>query len=421
MPFALDDKRRYGYYQIGPLWSYSKLEAYELGAASGHPVTWHYNPDTYNQFDWANEPPGSLNFWYEQRARQIRDQYDYLVLWYSGGADSDNILETFVRNNIFIDEIAQYHNLGASDGNKQSWTNREVFETSVPATQKLLENNPTYQHTRHRLVDMSDLQKDILTISENQWDFFYKVNQYTATNTLARSRIRETVPDYQRLIEQGKRVCFIWGIEKPKIMIENNQYYVCFQDGQDHGVTAGAQQLDRKWEYDEFFYWAPDLPQLPCKQAHVIRKYIEQVTPADVDGVHLCTGPRYTDEWGTQQIDLDLTSTAVDFVKQGIIYRLTLRGMHRIIYSYWKPDAVVCGKPAGHLFNPRDTWLWKSHAPDIGQRFFTGGLLYMRQKIKSINPSLWWEFKYDPKKMPYSGGMKALYNKYYFGPFNDTT
>jgi hypothetical protein len=420
MPFLLSDKRRYGYYQIGSQWSYSKLEAYEISAVSNAPVTWHYNTDTYSQHPWNIEPPGSLEFWYQQRAQQIRDQYDYIVLWYSGGADSDNILETFVRNNIFIDEIAQYHNLEAEHGNKQSWANQEVFETSVPATQKLLENNPTYKTTQHRLVDISTFQKDLLITNENQWDFFYKVNQYTATNTLGRARIRESTPDYQKLTEQGKRVCFIWGVEKPKITIENNQYYVNFQDGQDHGVTAGAQQLGRDWEYDEFFYWAPDMPQLPCKQAHVIRKYIEQVTPADVDGIHLCTGTRFVDEWGTQVIDRNLTSTAAEFVKQAVTYRLTLRGLHRIIYPYWKPDAIVCGKPGSYLFNPRDAWLWKGNAPDIGQRFFTGGLLSMRQKIKSIDPSAWWEFKYDPKKAAYNGGIKPLFNKYYIGPRNAT-
>jgi len=47
----------------------------------------------------------SLDFLYALRARQLREKYDYLVLYFSGGADSTNILKTFIDNNIFLDEI----------------------------------------------------------------------------------------------------------------------------------------------------------------------------------------------------------------------------------------------------------------------------------------------------------------------------
>ena len=104
----LSNKDRYGYYTVGSYKTYSKVEALEYHAQNKHAVQWHYNPEVYNNFDWTVEPPGSLDNWYRARALQIREQYDYLVIWYSGGADSDNILNTFVKNNIFIDEIASY-------------------------------------------------------------------------------------------------------------------------------------------------------------------------------------------------------------------------------------------------------------------------------------------------------------------------
>jgi hypothetical protein len=39
------------------------------------------------------------------KAMQLRDQYDYLILAYSGGADSDNILKVFQQNKIHLDEV----------------------------------------------------------------------------------------------------------------------------------------------------------------------------------------------------------------------------------------------------------------------------------------------------------------------------
>ena len=197
---------RFGFYTVGQYKTYSKLEAIEHSGVSKHPVEWNFNKHKFQQFDWMREPPGSLEFWYGERARQIRDTYDYIVLWYSGGADSHNALMSFVKNNIFIDEIAQFHNLGGDSGNKQGWLNEEVFTTSAPITQQLIQTNSIYKNTKHRLVDLYDLQKDVLTKDNNQWDYFYKVGKYLSPNALARSYMRETDPDYLSLIDQGKSV-----------------------------------------------------------------------------------------------------------------------------------------------------------------------------------------------------------------------
>jgi len=56
----------------------------------------------------SEEPKESLSTLYIQRAQQLRNDYEYLILNYSGGPDSHNILETFLLNNIFLDEILIY-------------------------------------------------------------------------------------------------------------------------------------------------------------------------------------------------------------------------------------------------------------------------------------------------------------------------
>ena len=94
---------RYGFYTAGSFKTYSKLEAIEHTKITGQPVEWNFNRATFEQYDWTQEPPGSLEFWYGERARQIRERYDYIVLWFSGGADSHNALMSFVKNNIFVD------------------------------------------------------------------------------------------------------------------------------------------------------------------------------------------------------------------------------------------------------------------------------------------------------------------------------
>lgn len=417
---ALSNKDRYGYYTVGTYKTYSKIEAIEYQAATKQPLQWHYNTEVYSKYNWAIEPPGSLEDWYRARALQIREQYDYLVLWYSGGADSANILDTFVKNNIFIDEIAQYTAVDGPEG-KDSFINKEVFATSAPKTQALIENNPTYKNTVHRMVDITKLMEQVMQTNDNKWDFFYKVNQYYSINSLARSSIRESVPEYCKLIESGKKVCFVWGVEKPEVTKQGNKYYIHFRDGQDHAVTAHAQMLNRSWEYDEFFYWAPDMPELPAKQGHVLKNYLDQISDVDVDGIHVIAGkPNADTVYGTHMVDPFLTNPKLTVIRNNKYFSLSLRGIHRLLYPWWEPDLIVAGKPHGHLFNPRDAWLFADNAPERGQRYYANGVPSLRQKVKNMDPNLWWEYKFDPKVSPYIGYVKPIQNTYCLGNSTDT-
>jgi len=400
---------RFGFYTVGDFKTYSKLEAIEYSGVTKNPVEWNFNKDIFNKVDWAQEPPGSLEFWYGERARQIREKYDYIVLWYSGGADSHNALMSFVKNNIFVDEIAQFHNLAGTNADKQSWLNKEVFATSAPITQQLIDTNPIYKHTKHRLVDLFDLQKDLLAKDNNKWDYFYKVGRYLSPNSLARSYMRETIPDYCALIEQGKSVCFIWGAEKPYMEKINNHWYISFKDTIDYAVSPRTQMLNREWEHNELFYWSADLPQLVAKQAHIVKRFLSQLTPASVDNQHVASHERLYDEYGRTLIP----DWHADVVVNQKKYQLLSNGLHRLIYPNWNPESVVCGKPMSLAYSPRDTWMFNSNTPELGQRYYNYGLLQLRQTVKTANPDYWSEFKFDPMlNIPYSGGFTPFINRY---------
>jgi hypothetical protein len=391
---------RFGFYTVGDFKTYSKLEAIEHSGVTHQPVKWDFNNEKFRRFNWFKEPPGSLEFWYGERARQIRDKYDYIVLWYSGGADSHNALMSFIKNNIYIDEIAQFHNLSGEKGNKESFLNEEVFTTSAPVTQDLITNNPTYRNTKHRLVDLSELQMNVLTKDNNQWDYFYKVGTYLSPNALARSYLRETISDYRVLIEQGKSVCFIYGAEKPHIEEHNGKWYTVFRDCLDYAVSPRTQLLKRDWEHNEMFYWSDDLPQLLAKQAHVIQRYLSGITPELVDNIHVSLiKPNY----------FPIASVTINQLR----YHLLNNGLHRLIYPDWNPESIVCGKPASLAYSARDFWMFNSSAPDIGQQYYTQGLKKMKQIVTNADPKYWFEFDSVPGT-PYKGGMETITNSYRF-------
>ena len=87
-----------GYYKVGQEKFVSKILAAIKATELKLPMTWHFHDDVFAKV----KPTGqiSLKELYKERALQLREKYDYLILNYSGGSDSWTILNTFLENNI---------------------------------------------------------------------------------------------------------------------------------------------------------------------------------------------------------------------------------------------------------------------------------------------------------------------------------
>ena len=142
-----------GVYKIGDLKFHSKLEAIEMHAKTGIHPHWDFNEAVYSSYDWTKEPDTSISELYRQRAQQIRDRYDYVILNYSSGADSQTILDTFIKHDIKIDEIVSFVNYRATSDNLNV-QNREVIELAIPRVKVLQETRPWL---KHRVIDFTDL------------------------------------------------------------------------------------------------------------------------------------------------------------------------------------------------------------------------------------------------------------------------
>ena len=95
------DKR--GFYQVGQKKFYSKALAIMESQQSGIYPEFNFNDQKFSTYNWGKEPEQSLQEIYRKRALQLREKYDYLVLSYSSGSDSTNILHSFLFNGIKID------------------------------------------------------------------------------------------------------------------------------------------------------------------------------------------------------------------------------------------------------------------------------------------------------------------------------
>jgi hypothetical protein len=350
IPSSRQDK--FGFYQVGEFRTYSKFEATEQHTKTNQPITWNFNQEVYSAHDWTQEPTETLSELYRQRAQELRDQYDYLVLWYSGGADSANILETFLHHNIKLDEVASYINHDAT-GSKTDFLNGEIFHVAAPTVERAKQQQPWLQHT---VLDLSQLTMDFFLEESTKFDWIYQVNGYVNPNTAARRDIKLKVPHWVKMFDSGKRVGFIYGTDKPRVAGINGKYYFKFVDMVDNTVNVNSQTENRPWEFNELFYWAPDHPNIVIKQGHVVKNYFKSAKP----NTEFIVG------------DPHMAGTSYATINKKIHW-LTPSGMHTLIYPWWYPVPYQV-KPPSVMFSPRDHWFFNLSDSDPAKTAWRIGL-----------------------------------------------
>lgn len=377
---GMNNMDKFGFYQVGEHKFYSKLEAAHLHDSTGLPMTWNFNELAFSACRWDIEPDQSLEELYRQRAQQIRDRYDYLVLWFSGGADSSNVLNSFINNGIKLDEVASYVNYEAT-GDRFNFLNGEIFNVAVPKIEQVKQKQPDIKHT---ILDLTKQTLDHFTAKETKFDWIYHMNGYFNPNNAAKQDIKLRESHWRDMIAAGKRVCFIHGIDKPRINKVQNNYYFRFVDLIDTAVSGQVQMLNRPWDFDELFYWTPDLPEIVIKQAHVVKRFLNQAT---------ATTPCVTTE------RTGLASTVIN--KK--LHWLTLDGVNQLVYPGWYPVPYQAKAPS-LFFTPRDEWFFNLPDSDPAKYSWRTGL----DHIWRIMPDKW---KEDPQNI--RRGFKKLRSKVY--------
>jgi hypothetical protein len=327
---------KFGYYVIGDRSTYSKYEAIEWSKQTKNNTEWNFNRSVFDSIDWKIEPETDLWTMYKMRAKQIRDSYDYVVLWYSGGSDSHNILHAWLDAGLKIDEIATTWNYEAT-GDYFNHYNAEITNVVLPDIKLLKEK---YEF-KFRLVDISQYCVDLFQSWGNEFE--YHINFHPSVNNPAKHLFRDKITDYKDMIEAGKKVCFVWGKEKPIIQMENGKHYFQFSDNIDNCVGPYVQRKYHKGWYDELFYWTPDFPLIPIKQAHVLKNFVNHST--DISLFENIRDDKYQTNGISKQLNMHLRD---DVVKT-------------LLYPKWSNNIFCNGKTSTFTYSIRDTWFLKSN------------------------------------------------------------
>jgi len=261
-----------GFYSVNGELFENKIQALIKSSKLGAELKWHYFDDVFSKasIDTALEQL-SIHEIYRIRAQQLRDSYDYLILNYSGGSDSHNILHTFLKNNIKLDCLYV------------QWPERLMDKGLF--TPNAEDKSTANFHSEWELVLKKDLEwlaqaHPEIKIELFDWldcvdEGFYndRIFEKNVSNlpSMARSIKQNNFSKIESdLAHKGKKVASIFGIDKPNVVKHQGTWYYFFSD-----TAFMAQPNPNNPNGLEYFYNTPSFPELTVLQCKMLAKWYD--------------------------------------------------------------------------------------------------------------------------------------------------
>lgn len=313
-------------------------------------VIFMYYYNLFKNIDYSSLGKIPIEILYKERAQQLRDKYDYLVLRYSGGSDSHNVLMTFLKNNIKLDAI--YVNWPVSALGKGLYIpnnidfspRNELSEWDFvikPDLDWISKNYPEIE------IHIDDWLADI-TREQNVKDaMFEKQNHYHSPTSFYRM---QWFSDHEKkLANKGLSVGLIEGADKPNLIVLDNDPNVVKMHFVDWTLQHNVTYTGKGGEY---FYWTPDMPLLAIEMAYKNFLHYKH-NPAD----RWLIEEKYKHQ--KEGVFDELAMASLKFNKKSDISK-------KILYPYWTFDRFQVVKDIKflnglHNGKPQDWVFWEHH------------------------------------------------------------
>lgn len=341
----------------------SKIRALLYSNEVNKPVDWLFNDRVFQSYDWTIEPSESLDELYDRRARQLRNQYDYLILSYSGGADSHNILMSFVRQGLHLDEILVNHfekaagkfvDLNPANTEAKN-AGAEHYLQTIP---RLKEIAPRIPKTKITLADMSDHLFDMM---EGSGDASWILSRREGINPAGTTRFNYLhLTEVRKKFDKEKSICMVVGVEKPRTAITTNGDLVMrFVDRAANQLTVAEHLKDYTNSTAEFFYWSPNCVPMLIKQGHVIKKY-------------LSANPAMQHHWYAPNITFETVR---------LVHERVLRSM---LYTTWDTSYWQADKATADWHSEFDQWFETGYGNTKAVNVWKEGVEYVNTKLSNF-------------------------------------
>jgi len=243
----------------------TKFRALLHATTHGTNIEFRFNDEILDRLDWTKEPPNSIDYYYDLRAQSIRESYDYVVIMYSGGSDSSTVLKSFLRQKLPIDEIATYGLWADGIDQKSILWNQEILYAGADLLDQCAESGIKVTHL--------NLFDGIHRLDTDDW-IWNSDPLFMATQAIRYPVIFQR-EDLRRRVEQGQKVCLIFGHDKSKIVVEDNSFYHAFLDvgGLGTGIFPELFAPDYVGPTMELFHTNIEVPEIMIKQSHLMAKW----------------------------------------------------------------------------------------------------------------------------------------------------
>jgi hypothetical protein len=352
------DTDNYSYYLCNGIAFSSKINACIYSTEFKKPIEWVFHQDKFSKYPWEIEPSETLDQLYDRRTRQLREKYDYIVLSYSGGADTNNILESFIRQGLHIDEIVTNHISKATKRTtvldpqfKDSWNFAAEHELqAIPRLKYIRDKLP---RTKITVLDVSDIvMNSISSLTDPDW--VLNRNDHLAVGQLFRYNYFH-FNDMKKQFDKDLKVAIIVGVDKPKTQIINgDDFVIFFNDATANITTVNDFNQDYTNVTTEMFYWSPDAADILCKQAHVIRRWLEM-------------NPDKQRFWTN--------------ISKYIRRRYHERWLRTLLYTTWDDTWFQADKSTDWWHTEFDTWFRRDQNFAKEQRAWKQGIEYLKKTI----------------------------------------
>jgi len=280
--FTYEPNKKLGYYLVDKEVYYNKIQALIAASKKNIPIRWFFNEDVFVKYPWHIEPEENLRELYCRRAQQLRDQYDYIRLELSGGADSTTVAYSFLLNNIHLDEVVfRYPKTGDKDASgdpSNTLTENTLSEWEFAAKPLLNWIATNYPKTK---ITVHDYSEDMITdVNTKDESWIFQTRHYLQPSHANKYK---HIINNKNIADQTHKMCVIYGIDKPKIFVRDNKVFLYFSDG----LTNHSNQVVDEYTNitNEFFYWTPDFPELIAKQAHEIKRWFSLPHNQQMQGI----------------------------------------------------------------------------------------------------------------------------------------
>jgi len=359
-----------GYYTVGNQIIGNKIQALIASTQTNIDVKYHFYDDVFQNIRIDRTQDISLEELYKQRALQLRESYDYLILNYSGGGDSYNILRSFIDNNIKLDHIFVYWHTSLVDKNLYNVNSLDTSNENFHSEWDLvIKKDLEYIANKHPEITI-EIKDWTLDLNENFYNDYTLVSKAGNPMAFARTKKLFTFSDTEtRMADKGLKVASIYGTEKPFIVWKDNRFYFYFKD------KMGVHQPNPNNPFGtEYFYTTPNFPELTVAQAHLVADFFK----TNMDKFFLVKAPSLRPE--------KRNFKTKDYYNETEEYREIVK---HVCYPKWDFNRFQSGKPCpGEKNLPIGLKLWDILLQKAGilDRAYDAYKYHWTSYVKSIDP-----------------------------------